>query len=502
MLCLTGSARAEQRPRVLLLPLQIHATEEQQGFLRQGLRSMFVSRLSGEGLDVVSEEETVTLLSDAERQGVVSEERAGALARKADAPYVVFGSVTALGGSYSLDLSLLDLEKDPPKRTRISETATEDRLIPKLGDLAYQLRGVIEGVDPRRYQLAAGTGGRLPEGEGTMGLFFSPTAESYGFNPKGYSNMRARVVSLATGDLDGDGGVEIVMATQSRLIVASREGDTLALKDTLSVRMGETFLRVSAGDMDGDGKAEIYLVGLYGKRAQSTVYTWEGRFRRVLQQYGHLNLVRDAWLNRQVLLYQGSEINTLFSGDIHTMAMDTDGTLERRDALALEDVQLYTLAYADLNRDGISDFLGLDQNGHLHLWDESGTVLWKGSKDLGGSNNVVEIGERSEPTTGPLPTEINGRVIVADIDGDGTREVVAAKNIPNIALIKRMRVYKRSRLIAYKVENSTLEQAWTTREIQYAIADLQQQGGTIYVAAHKGEYSKMSSGSSRILWFE
>ncbi len=497
-----GVARAEQKPKVLLLPLQIHAAEEQHSFLGQGLRSMFVSRLGAEGLALVSEQSTVELLSETERRGVVSEERAEELAGRAGTDYVIFGSVTALGGSYSLDLALLDLTKDPPRLTHVSEAASEDQLIPKLSDVAYRFRGVIEGVDPRRYQLALDGQGRLPEGEGAMGLFFSPTAESYGFEPKGYTDMRASVVSLATADLDGDGNAEIVMATRSRLLVASRDDNTLVLEDSLNARMGETFLRVSAGDMNRDGKAEIYLVGLYGKRAQTTVYAWEDGFRRIQQQYGHLNFVRDPLLDRRILLFQNSKIDTLFSGDIYYMALGADGALERKDVLPLKAAQLYTLAYTDLNRDGIGDFLGLDRSGRLHVWDNSGAVLWKGNKDLDGSNNAVEIGERPEPISTPAPTEINCRVIVADIDGDGSREVIAAKNIPNIAVIQRMRIYRTSRLIAYKVEGSTLEQAWTTREIQYAIADLQQQDGTIYIAAHEGQYSNISAGKSRIMWFE
>ncbi|MGM0665217.1 MAG: FG-GAP repeat domain-containing protein, partial [Thermodesulfobacteriota bacterium] len=494
-------ARADARPKVLLLPFQIHAPQEQHSFLSQGLRSMFVSRLTGEGLDILPEDVSRPLLTEEDQKGVHSDERASELGMQAGAEHVIFGTVTAMGGSFSLDLGIVDLKKDPPKLTRVSEATEESRLIPKVADVAYQFRGIIEGVDPRRFQAGSGSD-RLPEGEGTMGLFFRPTAESYGFEPSGFTNMRAMIVSLDTGDLNGDGKAEIVLVSRNRLILASRDEDTMVMKSQMNVRTGEEFLRVSVGDMDRDGKAEIYLVSLYGQRAQTVVLTWDGEFTRRAEQPGHLNLVKNESMGRRFLLYQGSRTNSFFSGDIFLMDLGPGNELLRKEVLPLEGARIYTLAVSDLNRDGHIEFLGLDQDKRLNIWDSNGKSFWQGNQELGGSNNVVEIGDRPGPGDLAPQTEINGRVIVADIDGDGTEEVIAARNIAPLGILDRLKVYKTSKLIAYKPEGLSLERAWSTREIRYAMADIQKEGRTIYLGGHKGEYSKMGVGSSRIMWFE
>ncbi|MFO7783416.1 MAG: hypothetical protein R6V25_02200, partial [Desulfatiglandales bacterium] len=62
-------ARADARPKVLLLPFQIHAPQEQHSFLSQGLRSMFVSRLTGEGLDILPEDVSRPLLTEEDQKG-------------------------------------------------------------------------------------------------------------------------------------------------------------------------------------------------------------------------------------------------------------------------------------------------------------------------------------------------------------------------------------------------------------------------------------------------
>ncbi len=494
-------ARCENKPRVLLLPFRVFAPEDKQGFLGQGLHSMFVSRLESEGLDLIPQEVSRRMLSTDELKGVSGEGRAEELGQEVQADYVIFGSVTALGGGYSLDLGILDLQKDPPELTRISEATNEEQLIPKLADVAYQFRAVVEGVDVRRYQ-AASPGGVLPEGEGSMGLFFRPTAESYGFQPSGYSTLRTAIVSLDTGDLNGDGKVEIVAVSRSRLLVTQREGDSLILKDQIEAGMGEEFLRVSTGDLDGDRKAEIYLVRLSGKRAQSTIYTWDGGFRKIGSYSGHLNVIKDQRAGRTMLLSLGSKLNKFFSGKIHRMEPGSNGSISKGEGLPLKGPQLYSLTLADLNRDGRMEFLGLDEKGYLTVWDAGGKALWEGNEKLGGSNNTVEVGNLPGPGDLPPIQEINGRVIVADVDKDGTREVIAAKNISIMDVLERLRVYKTSKLIAYKSEGTSLSQAWTTREIQYAVADIQEEGGTIYLGCQKGQFSKMSEGSSRIMWFE
>jgi hypothetical protein len=499
---LAGSfAWAESKPKVLLLPFRIYAPPEQHAFLRQGLRSMFVSRLTSEGLDILSDAATEALLTEEDKEGVPSDERAKEIGLRSEAQYAIFGTVTAMGGSYSLDLGILDLEKDPPKLTRMSEATDENKLIPKIADVAYQFRAIIEGVDVRRFRMASGEG-ELPEGEGTMGLFFRPTAESYGFEPSGNVTLRTRVVSFDTGDLDGDGKAEIALVSRDRLMISSRDEDTMVLKDQMPVATGQEFLRVSVGDMNRDGKAEIYLVSLYGKRAQSTVYAWDGGFRKLAETAGHLNVVKNSAAGKRFLLYQGTNLSQFFARDIFFMALGPNNELTRKDPLPLKDAQIYTLAVADLNHDGHVEFLGLDAGNSINIWDTNGKSFYEGLKTLGGSNNVVEVGNVAGQGDLAPRTEINGRIIVADVDRDGNDEVIAARNIANVEMLNRLKLYKTSRLIAYRVEGLSLEQAWSTREIRYAISDLQKEGQAIYLAGQKGQYSKMSAGESRIMWFE
>lgn len=131
---------------LVIFPLAIYA-DQSKAYLGQGIKSMLISRISGAGIEIVADEKYISLLGEKEREGIVAKERAEELARRLEADYAIFGSITTIGGGYSLDLSLVALEKDASKLTRISEAVDEEQLIPQLSDVAYQLRVRIQGKE-------------------------------------------------------------------------------------------------------------------------------------------------------------------------------------------------------------------------------------------------------------------------------------------------------------------------------------------------------------------
>ena len=126
-------------------------------------------------MQLIGDEKLTPLLSEKEKQGVNSKERAEEIARALKADFAVFGSLTSIGPGFSLDLSVLELGKEESKVTRISEAVPEDQLIPKLSDMVYNIRAVIAGVDirPQRREEAEADA----KNKSIIGLFYPPGAE-------------------------------------------------------------------------------------------------------------------------------------------------------------------------------------------------------------------------------------------------------------------------------------------------------------------------------------
>ncbi|MEE8300496.1 MAG: VCBS repeat-containing protein, partial [Desulfatiglandales bacterium] len=491
---------------LVLFPLVLYA-DKPSVYLRQGVRSMLASRLSGGGLELISDE---SLLG--EKEGITSKERAEELARRLKADYAIFGSITAIGGGYSLDISILELDKDRSRLTRVSEAASEDQFIPKLSDVAYRLRAIIEGKEKVGQKMEK-EAAILPKPETIEEVSTELERDKKGpevremgyqiFKPTGKISVKMAVMAFDMGDLDGDRQAELVILGRKRLLVYYRKGESFVPRDSLKASWGEDFLKVSVGDADNNGMAEIYLVSRYGTRARSTVLAWTGGFKRLYRRTGNMQVVRDGDGSRSVLLFQDSKVERFFSGRIYIMDYDKGGELTKRQKLPkLKGVQFYTLTPFDLDRDGDPEFLGLGKHSRLHVWDKEGKVLWSGSKKIGGTNNAIRLGARPDPESPPPRIPFNSRLIIADIDGDGNMEILAIKNIPFIENLGNFKVHNKSNLMAYKVEGTSLYPAWTSRQIDYCLIDMQADGRGLFLAAQKGKIQKITKGSGLIMWFE
>jgi hypothetical protein len=88
-----------QTKKVAFFPLAFNG-DASKSYLRQGLRTMIISRLSDKEIEMVGEETIRSLMEGEDNKESVSPGRAGELAKRIGADYALFGSVTALGQTY------------------------------------------------------------------------------------------------------------------------------------------------------------------------------------------------------------------------------------------------------------------------------------------------------------------------------------------------------------------------------------------------------------------
>lgn len=178
---LAAAASAEPRVRVAVLPVVVHALEQQE-YLQSGIADMLATRLEqNPKLEVVRVFERDKATTDAEA--------ARSAARSAGADLAVFGSFTRFGDGASLDLRCVRITgpNDDP-RSIFVQAGNAGEIIPRLDAIADKVGRYALGQPVTTPSVSAGpTDTPLPSGEGA-----NPVQDAF----SELDELRARVEKL------------------------------------------------------------------------------------------------------------------------------------------------------------------------------------------------------------------------------------------------------------------------------------------------------------------
>ncbi|MCF8095867.1 MAG: VCBS repeat-containing protein, partial [Desulfobacteraceae bacterium] len=374
-----------QVKKVALFPLAFNG-DASKDYLKQGVRSMLLSRLDNQDLEVINDEIMNSVFEDQNADEVRSPKKAEAVARRMNADYAIFGSINALGDDCSIDLGILDLQQKKPKPEWLSASAAQDDLIAAVEDLARKSQAAISGKQAAAALKKQPPAEVEPDKKRTAGgIFLEQQKSSLMIEPDGSLPLDMAVMAFDTGDLNGDGSMELVVLARKQVRIYTRSQDGFALQDTLKPSSGRSFLQVSTGDADGNGKDEVCIVSGHGIRAESSVWEWDGEFKRLYERNGHLRITKLGNNGNPVMLFQESlsQEDSFFYGDIWVMKIDRQGNPVKEKALALPDgAQFYSIIFRDIIGDNQMETLFLGrinarQRGLLHLGNAEGQTIWQ-----------------------------------------------------------------------------------------------------------------------------
>ena len=119
----------------------------------------------------------------------------------------------------------------------------------------------------------------------------------------------------------------------------------------------------------------------------------------------------------------------------------------------------------------------LDERDYIRIYnkDSSGQwkQTWKSGDFYGGSLNRLELGATSTSHDASDLMDIKARILYADFDGDGIREIIISRNDPGTVgrYMKVVRSYDSSEIINLAWDGYNLEENWKTKKIDGYIAD-------------------------------
>jgi TolB-like protein len=537
--CLAGfQAGALAAVRVAVLPFQINADKDYT-YLQKGIVDMLTSRLSwADKVEVIDPVSTANVLASI--QGMHGDSLALMAGAKLKADFALFGSITLVGESVSIDAKMLDVTGTRPPLTFFEQTQGMDSVIPKINRLATDINTTVLGRPaPSVPTVAAapaptpapasplqdihanpekliqnghiipeqGQGGQAPLSPLAGGA--APPATAGTLNPAFESrlpnggrgaqsqfwksrNFRFLINGLDVGDVNHDGLAETVLAAPDQIYIYQfAQG---RMREIAKIDTGSNYnIGVDVGDINGNGTPEIYITSLNSRHSvlASQVLEFDGQaFKPILQETRwYFRVVRDP-VRGSILLGQRQLSGGAdpLSSPIFELTWQGPDIIAGARILPAGKANLLGVAYGDLRNDKSEAVAGFSAEDRLRLFAPNGEVIWSSDDYYGGSPVTFNL-----PSDNPggiqrfffLPT----RTRTADLDGDGKNELLTAQNIDSSGRkLGQQRFYNSSRLMALVWDGLGMATAWQTHKISgrvqdFVAADFDNDGQTELLAA-------------------
>ncbi len=521
--------------RIAIIPFKINARQDL-SFLREGIVDMLSSRLAGKETVIVERTKTEAALPEISTP--LNENSARTLGTRLGADYIVFGSITILGQSVSLDGKCADIHQKRETLTYFNQGQAIDEIIPHVNLFAAKINQEIfgrtiatptlkaapeaspEGSVERRGIYAnpetlMQTERRAEEGSGPGYPGFERVVpETAGLSNAGFWKSRGfdlKINGLALGDVDGKKGLEIVFVTDGSLHIYSFQDGRLEKKGLIEAKRYQRFIGVDAADINENGRAEIFVTAVAGsgQKLDSFVLEWDGgAFLLVAEKQPWYFRVTEMPDVGKVLLGQKRTIKDLFLPTAYRLSWQA-GQYEAEESIKLpKGTNIFGFAVGKIMADGEKTTVAFDADDHLRLFSQSGREHWISEKPYGGNVNFL-----SEDTQAGRGGSIDRfylpqRICVRDVNGDGIDEVIVPSNQGEASrFLANYRRFSNGRIIVLGASGPGLSKTLHSSKVSgyvadFAVGDLDSDGkDEVIVAGVSSKGTLVTSGKSVIMAF-
>ncbi len=506
--------------QVAVVPFKINA-EKDLSYLRDGIVDMLSSRLSwADKVMVINNQETEKALKTV--IGPLNEIKAREMGAKLDADYVLFGSLTVIGNSVSIDAKMVDVSGEKETLSFFNQSQGMDQVIPSINLFASDInekefgrvmetRRVAPSTGPSSTRtgqaqedvrahpdkLIAGgiAGGELQGGQKAApdsAFILTQSSNSQSAQFWKSRNFKFLINGIAMGDVDNDGKIETVVVLDNNVFIYRTINNKLVKIKEIAKARNDHYIGVDIGDINNNGTPEIFITSLNALRnqANSFVLEYDGEkyktiidrtrwYYRVIQLSGH----------DPVLFGQKHKTDTddVFGPAIFKFVWENSDYIPLQQILPKHRANVLGVAYGDIMDTGDPVVVAYNSSDRFQIVDSQGEVRWKGAEHYGGST-LYFTPPKTDPGSGESRKYYPMRLQLTDLDDDGKYEVVAAKN-HEIAgnMLDQFRYYTNAHFELLSWDGLGLASKWKTRKISghirdFAIGDFDNDGQIELVA--------------------
>ena len=511
---IAGPSWAKDVKTIAVLPFAVHSADPID-YVRNGVWDMLMSRLSAtDTVEVINKNAIVASLQKIGKKELTAADVHG-LGTTLKADYVVWGSITKIGTSISLDGKLFDVAASTSSVGIFEQCQGLDEIIPRMDIFAkkiqYHLLGQVPStfippaapvpvpVQPQpaidRPAEASSAVDALTTREGTLTAVINPAFINAArpLDRKDFWMTQRYPIEfkgMDIGDVNSDGKNEIVIIDGTSVMIYQKEGVTLKLLHKRAGKSYDNNIAVDVADINGNGIDEIIVTAFVNNAVRSFVLEFNGEnyvtiasglewFLRVIQTS-----------EGAILIGQTRGLNSAFENPIHEIRWN-DGTYIRGKRMPIpEGLSVYGLTIDRVDPSGKDVIIALDAYDHIRIYEKtekplskieifggSDELVWKSDEVFGGSSNSIDF--RKAGGTGSTnwsdeagKTFINVRILTYDINKDGKKEIIIVKNLSSTGRVfKNATAFTKSEIYNLEYDGLGFVQNWKTRPIRGYVSD-------------------------------
>jgi TolB-like protein len=505
LLLVAPSRAAQQKIKVAIIPFKMNVGEELK-YLRDGIMDMLSTRLT-QGADITTVESLVVKKAAEGITSELNEVIARRVGSDLGADYVVYGSVTKVMESLSIDGKVLKVQGEEHATQVFTQSSGMDNVIIKISEFSQNIQNAIlgkplitiplfqpppqpqfqaqypqaEASSPPADYFISKKKGRGGEEEEEDGFYVQPAAAKRAQGFWRSQLFETELWGMDIGDVNGDKENEIVLIDAHNIEIYKKTPTKLELVKRIEGKFYEKYLNVDVADLNKNGISEIFVSSIKDEFVNSFVVEFDkdkGEYRRIAENIPWFLKVMDLPGQGLTLLGQKTGTDQAFSGDIYQFAYKNGKLLPGQRYDLPRNVTVYGFNLVDIEKTDAKDVLFIDESEYVRIVSPSGELKWKSDDQYGGSDKYFERyfekDATSEKNISKKKIYVQPRILVMDTNKDDEKEIIIGRNDSQTGRIfKDTRMYHKSEIQNLGWNGISLVENWRTKKIDGYLSDFQ-----------------------------